>query len=255
MADPTELTDLTAAAFVARLTALASDEQRAAGSRYFKGGEGAAADDRFLGVRMRDVFDLGAAFKGLPLAELERLLESPYHEARAGAVKVMALQAAAKGAAPERIRELHELYLRRHDRINDWDLVDLGAWNVVGRHLADQPRGILDELARSGDAWERRTAILATLFFIRSGDLDDTFRIGAVLVNDDHDLVRKAVGGALREAGTKDRGRLLAFLDEHAATMSRVALRYAIEHLEPGDRARYLDLKRAAPFASDRPPR
>jgi hypothetical protein len=201
---------------------------------------------------MQQVFDLSREFSDLPLDEIEALLEGPYHEARAGAVKIMAIQASAKGASADRIRDLHELYVGRHDRINDWDLVDLGAWNVVGRHLVDQPRGILDELARSGDPWERRTAILATLFFIRSRDLDDTFRIGGMLADDEHDLVQKAVGGALREAGTKDRARMLSFLDEHAPTMARVALRYAIEHLEPVDRKQYLDKRRAA---TDRPQR
>lgn len=236
----TDQVDPTAAAFVARLEALSSAAERGALSRYFKDGAGAAADDVILGVRMQAVFDLANEFQALPLGEIEALLESRYHEARAGAVKVMALRAAAKGASVDVRRQLHELYLRRHDRINDWDLVDLGAWNVVGRYLADQPRDVLDRLAISPDAWERRTAILATLFFIRSGELDDTFRIAAILVHDDHDLVRKAVGGALREAGTKDRGRLRVFLDEHAATMPRVALRYAIEHFEPDERARIL---------------
>ena len=239
----TDHVDPTAEAFIVRLEAVSSAAERGALSRYFKDGAGAAADDVILGVRMQAVFDLAKEFSGLSLDEIEALLESRYHEARAGAVKMMALQAAAKGTSAEARRRLHELYLRRHDRINDWDLVDLGAWNVVGRYLADQPRDVLDRLAASDNAWERRTAILATLFFIRSGELDDTFRVAEILINDDHDLVRKAVGGALREAGTKDRDRLAAFLDEHAPTMPRVALRYAIEHFGPDERARILALR------------
>lgn len=237
---------LTAAEFLQRLEAVSSDAERAARGRYFKDGEGAASDDVFLGVRMQHVFELSRAFQDLPLGEIEGLLESRFHEARAGGVKIMALQASAKDASPDLIRRLHELYLRRHDRINDWDLVDLGAWSVVGRHLATQPRHVLDQLAVSADAWERRTAILATLFFLRGGDLDDTYRIAEALVDDDHDLVQKAVGGALREAGRHDRRRLVAFLDRFAATMPRVALRYAIEHFEPAARARYLAAHRTA---------
>src|SRR5919108_395971 len=98
----------------------------------------------------------------------------------------------------------------------------------------------VERLARSTSPWERRTAILATLWFVRRGDLDDTFRIAEALARDDHDLVQKAVGGALREAGKHDRGRLRSFLDDHAATMPRTALRYAIEHLDKDERADYL---------------
>jgi 3-methyladenine DNA glycosylase AlkD len=160
---------------------------------------------------MKRVFELSKEFKEMPLGEIELLLESRIHEVRAGGVKIMAYQAAGKTTPEGRRREVFELYLRRHDRINDWDLVDLGAWDVVGRYLVDKPREVLYQLARSTNVWERRTAILATLYFVRQGDLDDTFRIAEELVNDDHGLVQKAVGGSLREAGRHDRGRLLGF--------------------------------------------
>jgi 3-methyladenine DNA glycosylase AlkD len=110
----------------------------------------------------------------------------------------------------------------------------------VGGYLFDKPRDVLYELAKSANPWERRTAITATWYFIRKGGLDDTFAIGELLVNDDHHFVQTAVGGWLREAGKRDRSRLEAFLDRHAATMPRVALRFAIEHLEPGVRKMYL---------------
>ena len=115
---------------------------------------------------------------------------------------------------------------------------------MVGRYLVDKPREVLYQLARSTNVWERRTAILATLYFVRQGDLDDTFRIADELVNDDHDLVQKAVGGSLREAGKHDRGRLLGFLDDHAATMARTVLRYAIEHLDKDRRSDYMTRKK-----------
>jgi 3-methyladenine DNA glycosylase AlkD len=199
--------------------------------------------DVVIGVRMKHVFELSKDFREMPPGEIEKLLESPIHEVRAGGVKIMAYQAASKTTPEGRRRELFELYLRRHDRINDWDLVDLGAWDVVGRYLVDKPREVLYQLARSTNIWERRTAILATLYFVRQGDLDDTFRIAEELANDDHDLVQKAVGGLLREAGKHDRGRLLRFLDDHAATMPRTMLRYAIEHLDKDQRANYMTKK------------
>jgi 3-methyladenine DNA glycosylase AlkD len=237
----------TAHEYVERLTGYASPVERAKVRRSFKAGGGEdAGDDVFLGVRMGRVFELSKAFREMPLGEIERLLESPIREVRAGGVKIMAYQAAARSTPARRRKELFELYLRRHDRIDNWDLVDLGAWDVVGRYLVDQRRDALYDLAASSIVWERRTAILATLFFVRRGDLDDTFRIAERLVHDPHDLVQKAVGGALREAGKRDRGRLLAFLDGHAATMPRTALRYAIEHLDPDERARYLSRRTAS---------
>ncbi len=131
----------------------------------------------------------------------------------------MAKQAGGRAATEALRHELFELYLRRIDRINNWDLVDLGAWDVVGRHLVDKPRRALDELARSADVWERRTAMLATLHFVRRADLDDAFRIAEILLSDQHDLIHKAVGGVLRGAGQKDLARLRTFLDSHAAAM------------------------------------
>jgi 3-methyladenine DNA glycosylase AlkD len=101
---------------------------------------------------------------------------------------------------------------------------------------------VLYELARSDNLWERRTAIVSTAYFIRDNDVDDTFRIAQILLDDSHDLIHKATGGWLREAGKKDRPRLLRFLDEHAAAMPRTALRYAIEHLDPDQRAHYRSL-------------
>ena len=129
------------------------------------------------------------------------------------------------------------------DRINNWDLVDRAAPYVVGGYLFDKPRDILYELARSSNIWERRTSIVSTYYFIRQGELDDTFRIAELLLNDDQDLIHKATGGWLREAGKKDRQRLLSFLDHYAATMPRTALRYAIEHLEKDQRDHYLGIK------------
>ena len=232
-----------AARFLERLEALRSDEEQAKYGRYFKTGPGDYAEgDFFTGVRMGEVFGLAREFGGMDLPDLESLLHQDIHEARAGAVKIMALQAAAKKTPGCRRRELFELYLRRHDRINNWDLVDLGAPRVVGGWLRDKPRDVLYDLARSPDLWERRTAIVATSWFLRDGEQDDTYAIAELLLGDAEDLIHKAVGGWIREAGRGDGPRLLQFLDAHAPTMPRVALRYAIEHLDPAQRRHYLEL-------------
>jgi 3-methyladenine DNA glycosylase AlkD len=234
----------TAQRFVERLEAIATDAERMKLQRYFKSGEGQYGEgDEFIGVRMGSVFALAGEFRAMPLDEIEVLLESPVHEARAGAVKIMAKQAAARTASDDDRRGLADLYLRRIDRINNWDLVDLGAWDVVGRYLIDKPRELLGELAGSANLWERRTAILATLFFVRRGDLDDAFTTAARLLDDDEDLIHKAVGGVLRECGKHDPPRLTAFLDANAASMRRTTLRYAMEHLEPDTRAHYRSLR------------
>jgi 3-methyladenine DNA glycosylase AlkD len=128
-------------------------------------------------------------------------------------------------------------------QVNAWDLVDRSAHQVLGAWLLDKPRDVLHQLARSPRWWERRIAVFATLAFVRKGDLDDTFALAELLVHDEHDLVRRVVGGMLREAGKHDRARLLGFLDAHAATAPRVLLRDAIEHLDPQHRAHYLNLK------------
>ena len=202
-----------------------------------------SGEDEFNDVSMGQVFALAKELMGMAPEEIEKLLESSIHKVRAGAVSIMDWQARSKKTPEKRRKELFDLYIKRHDRINDWDLVDRSAPYVVGGYLADQRRDILYKLARSKSPWERRTAITATYYFIRQGDVDDTFKIAEILVNDPHDLVQKAVGGWVREAGKKDLKKLLAFLDKYAATMPRTILRYAIEHLDKEQRAHYMGLK------------
>lgn len=237
--------DLTAERFVERLKKHQSDVELKKIQRYFKSGVGDYGEgDEFLGVRMGQVFALAQEFIGMPPNEIEKLLLNPLHEMRAGAVSIMNQQGRNKKTPESRRKELYELYLRRHDRINNWDLVDLGAAYVVGAYLNDKPRTMLYKLARSKNMWERRTAIYSTYYFIRQGDLDDTYNIAEMLLHDKEDLMHKAVGGWLRAAGGADPTRLLHFLDRHAAMMPRTMLRYAIEHLNKQQREHYLGLKR-----------
>ena len=155
----------------------------------------------------------------------------------------MGKQFTRKSTTAERRTELYELYLRRIDHINTWDLVDLSGHHVVGGYLVDKPRTVLYDLAHADDWWKRRLAIFATLHFVRKGDVEDTFALAEILINDEQEFVNTAVGGLLREAGKKDQDRLIAFLDRHAATAPRVTLRFAVEHLDPDQRKHYLGLR------------
>ena len=233
---------ITAKRFIEVLKARSSPEEREKTLRYFKNTDG----DQFIGVRMGQVFANAKEFIDMTPAEIEKLLDSKIHEVRAGGCSIMDKQARRKKTTPERRKELYELYLRRHDRINNWDLVDVCSIHVVGGYLFDKPRTVLYKLAKSKNMWERRTAIVSTAFFIRQRDLDDTFKIAELLLKDKEDLVHKATGWMLRFAGDKDRARLLSFLDKHAATMPRVMLRYAIEKFDKKQRDHYLGLKHRA---------
>ena len=230
---------LSAERFMQRLEGLRAPVDLAKAREFFR------TDDEFLGARMGDVFALAREFIEMPPGEIDVLLASPVHEARVGALSIMGKQAARKKTTPGRRKELYELYLKRTDRIDTWDLVDLSAHHVVGGYLLDKPREPLYRLARSNHWWDRRIAVFATLRFIREGDLDDTYQLAELLVRDGHDLVQKVVGGVLREAGKQDNTRLLAFLDAHAAHASSVLLHNAMEHLDKDVRARYRSARRA----------
>ena len=232
--------------FVERLEAYRSPDELEKIQRYFKTGEGQYGEgDVFMGVRMGQVFALAKEFRAMLPDEIENLLESPIHEVRAGGLSIMDQQARSKKTPESRRKDLFELYLRRTDRINNWDLVDVAAPYVIGGYVFDKPRDILYQLARSANLWERRTAIVSTAYFIRQGDVADTFRIAELLLDDDHDLIHKATGGWLREAGKQDRQQLLDFLARYAASMPRTLLRYAIEHLDREQRDRYLSMTKA----------
>lgn len=239
--------DLTAANFTEKLLALQSDGELRKHQRYFRfDPDDQPADNYFIGVRMGSIFELGKEYAQMPVAEIEKLMESPIHEVRVGAMSIMGQCAKGKKCSEERLKDLYELYIRRHDRINNWDLVDLAAYYVVGKYLADKPRDVLYKLARSANLWERRTAIVATAHFtLKLKQVDDTFKIAEMLLDDAEDLVHKGTGWMLRAAGDVDRPRLIAFLDEHAATMPRALLRYLIEKLDKPQRNHYLALKSA----------
>jgi 3-methyladenine DNA glycosylase AlkD len=234
------MNELTAKNFVKQLAVLKSKAELANVHRFFRD-EG--ADTKFMGIRMSNIFDLAKRFIHMLPDEIEKLLQNEFYEARMGAVAIMDFQARDKKTTANRKKELFDLYIKRHDKINNWDLVDRSAPYVVGGYLFDKPRVILYRLAKSKNVWKRRTAIVSTYFFIRKNDLSDTFRIAEILVNDQHDLIQKAVGSWVREAGKKDKLLLTEFLDTYAATMPRTMLRYAIEKLDKKQKEYYLKSK------------
>jgi 3-methyladenine DNA glycosylase AlkD len=226
--------DATAAAFHRHLIALATPDQRQKYTRYFPG------DESFIGVRMGDVFALAGRALAMPAGDIEQLLESPVHEVRAGACSIMGKAATHRSVTTGRHQELYELYLRRHDRIDTWDLVDLAAHQVVGSWLVDKPRDPLYVLAESSFWPERRTAIVATAAFLRRHDTTDTLRLARMLGGDENELVQKATGWMLRYLGDVNRDALLGFLDADAAGLSPAAVRAATEKLDKPARAAYL---------------
>lgn len=228
---------MTTAALRAELVALGDPERAAAAARYFQvrpGGYGEG--DEFLGVRVPDVRATVRRHRDLGFDQIEDLLDDPAHEVRLAGVLLLVARAR---------REPDEAMTRYLDalhrgRVNNWDLVDSSARDVLGAPLRDGDRTLLDRLALSDLVWERRAAVIATFAYLADGDATTTLALAARLLDDPHPLMHKAVGWALREVGARvDRATLLAFLDEHAATMPRVALSYATEHLDAAVRAHY----------------
>ena len=182
------------------------------------------ANAKLSSIPMASIFSLAKKYIAMPLKEVESLLHNKNHEARVGAVSIMDFQARSKKVSPGTKRELYELYINKHNRIDDWDLVDRCAPYVVGGYLFDKSRAPLYKLAKSKNIWERRTAIVATYFFIRQNDIDDTFKIAEMLIYDKEHFVNTAVGSWIREAGKRDEKKLLEFIDKHFEKMPRITL-------------------------------
>lgn len=227
------------AAILDRLQQIGDPEHARFVAGYFRTGPGDYGEgDRFLGIRIPALRALAREFRGTPLDDAAELLRSPWHEARLLALLLL-VDAYARGDAEMR-EAVYRLYLDNTRYVNNWDLVDSSAPQIVGAHLKDGDRGVLERLARSASLWERRIAILATQHFIRRGDFGTTLRIAEMLVDDGHDLIHKAVGWMLREVGNRDRAAEEAFLRRHHRTMPRTMLRYAIERFPPDLRHAYL---------------
>jgi len=236
------------------MTAQADPAQVAGLSRFFKTGPGQYGEgDKFLGIKVpvtREV--VKRCWRDTGFAELEECIASEYHEVRLAALLALVEtfgHAGRRGSPDEALqRRCVDFYLAHTDRINNWDLVDLSCYPLLGCWLLDKDRTLLYDLARSGRTiWEQRIGIVSTMTFVRKGQLDDTFAIADILLDHPHDLIHKAVGWLLREAGKKDGAALRAYLGPRSASMPRTMLRYAIEKFPEQERQEYL--RRSAPEA------
>jgi 3-methyladenine DNA glycosylase AlkD len=208
-------------------------------SRFFKTGIGGyAAEDKFIGVSVPVLRQIAKKFDYISLSEVQELLASAINEERLLALFILVRQFANNKKALQ--EEIYQLYLANLRHINNWNLVDSSAHQIVGAHVENKDRMILLKLAKSTMLWERRIAIIATWHFIRKEDFDWTWKIAEVLLDDKEDLIHKAVGWMLRELGKRNPRLLLDFLELYAARMPRTMLRYAIEKLSINQRKAYL---------------
>lgn len=237
---------LRAAAVKAALATRADPAKAVVLRRFFKTGPGEyGAGDEFLGVTVPAQRLVAREFDRLPHAAVLELLQSAIHEHRLTALLIWVRQFERGDEA--RRREIHETYLGQTRWVNNWDLVDTSAPTIVGTWLATRSRRTLDRLAASANLWERRIAMLATFAFIRAGELAATFVLADRLLADPEDLMHKAVGWMLREAGKRDRAALEEFLATRAGRMPRTMLRYAIERFPPTARRRWLNQPQDSP--------
>lgn len=236
---------LTAEDFISTIMSMQSDQDLKSMTRFYKTGKGQYAEnDQFIGVMMSKVRAISKDYIQLPASELSKMLQSPYHEVRAGAMYVMENNTKNNKTSESRRKELYDLYLSHHQHINNWDLVDIACMHIIGRYIVDKPRDILYQLTQSSNMWERRTAIVSTLHFIRQGDLMDAFRISEILEKDTEDLIHKACGWMLRCCGDKNKAALVDYLEDHAPVMPRTTLRYAIEKFPKSERDYFMGMKK-----------
>ena len=226
------------------LQSMADPDKGAILQRFFKTGPGQYGEgDIFIGVMVPQSRQVAKKFSQLPLGEIRTLLYSGIHEERLVALLILARRYSASSSREK--EEIVKFYLDNIKQVNNWDLVDLSAPNILGAHLVDRDRRrLLYRFAGSDNVWERRIAIVATHYFIRNGDFSDTLKIAAMLLQDRHDLIHKAAGWMLREVGKRDAAAEEAFLEEHYSAMPRTMLRYAIERLPESKRRRYMKTDR-----------
>lgn len=217
----------------------ATKEKAALLQRFFKTGPGEYGEgDKFLGVMVPNIRAVAKEFHDAPLSEITKLMRSEWHEERLLALLILVSKFE---RGDEAIRKkVCALYLRSTKYVNNWDLVDLTAPKIVGPALDGGSRSLLYRLVRSKNLWERRIAILATFHFIRQSNFNDALALARALLDDEHDLMHKAVGWMLREVGKKDVAVLEGFLKQHLRKMPRTSLRYAIERFPEAKRKRYL---------------
>ena len=207
--------------------------------RFFKTGPGEYGEgDVFLGIRVPVTRKVARKFRELPLGQVLKLVKSKYHEERL--LALFMLVALFKKGDEKAKKNIYDAYLGHTDTINNWDLVDSSAHQIVGGYLLERDRKRLYQLAKSKSLWERRISMIATYTFIKRDDFEDTLKLSAILLTDEEDLMHKAVGWMLREVGKKDLEVEERFLRKYYKKMPRTMLRYAIEKFEEGKRQAYL---------------
>lgn len=218
------------------LAAFRNDAQATLLQRFFKTGAGQYGEgDRFLGLTSPQVRAVARQHREASLHDVEHLLQSPWHEVRACGLVILTLKMQ-RAKTPEQQRPIVELYLGHTPRINNWDLVDISAPHVLGHYMLTEPRDVLYSLAHSSLLWDNRIAMVSTLTLIRHNELDDCYCLATIFLNHPHDLMHKAAGWMLREAGKRDKARLVDYIEKHRLAMPRTMLRYAIEKLDDAER-------------------
>ena len=218
------------------LQALSDAEKQEIFPKFFKAGKGEYGEgDRFLGVTVPNIRAIAKLHKDISMEEIQDLIQSEWHEVRLCALIIMVEKSKKKDEALR--KELFNLYLSQTERINNWDLVDLSCRFIIGEYLLDKSRDILYQLAQSPLLWDNRIAIVSTYAFIRKGQLEDTYALSDLMMQHPHDLMHKAIGWMLREAGKRDSNRLYDYVMNHRAEMPRTMLRYAIEKFSPEERS------------------
>jgi 3-methyladenine DNA glycosylase AlkD len=225
-----------------RIKSLASSDIAKTMQWFFKTGKGEYGEgDVFAGLKVPTQRKVAREFKDLSLADLKELLHSKIHEERLISLLIL-VNNYERGDEKEK-KSIYTFYIKNRMGINNWDLVDLSAPKIVGKYLFDKDKSILFKFASSKNLWERRIAILSTYEFIRNHQYDTTLKIAKILVEDEHDLIHKAVGWMLREIGKKDLKVEEIFLKKHYKKMPRTMLRYAIEKFPEIKRKKYLQGK------------
>lgn len=207
--------------------------------RFFKCGKGQYGEgDKFLGITVPVCRKIARQFSDLSLFEIEKLIKNSWHEIRF--VALIILVEKFKKVEGKEKKKIFNLYLKNTKYINNWDLVDVSAYYIVGSFLQDKDRNILYKLSKSKSLWERRISIVTTFCFIRNGAFKDTLDISKILSKDKEDLIHKACGWMLREVGKKDKKVLVDFLEENLKIIPRTTLRYAIEKMNEKERKYFM---------------
>ncbi|MBU0613449.1 DNA alkylation repair protein [Patescibacteria group bacterium] len=216
-----------------------SSEQAQVLQRFFKTGKGEYGEnDKFLGVKVPFQRKVANKYTQVDLKDVEKLLQSEWHEERLTAIHI--LNNKYNNAELHEMKNIYDLYIKNIKYINNWDLVDSSAPYFVGHFLFNRDKDVLYRLAKSKNLWERRISIMATYYFIRQRQFDDTLKLAKILLGDDHDIIQKAVGWMLREVGNRHLPTEERFLKKYYKEMPRTMLRYAIEKFPEKKRKEYL---------------